>query len=47
MRVLQLNDLYDPRIGSSVRQMYQHARRLHELGHEAEILCCIAHGGTA
>jgi hypothetical protein len=22
MRVLQLNDLYDPRIGSSVRQMY-------------------------
>jgi glycosyltransferase involved in cell wall biosynthesis len=38
MRVLQLNDLYDPRIGSSVRQMYQHARRLRELGHEAEIL---------
>ena len=38
MRVLQLNDLFDPRIGSSVRQMYQHARCLKEQGHTAEIL---------
>lgn len=37
MRVLFLNDLSDPRIGSSVRQMYQHAERLRELGHEARI----------
>jgi glycosyltransferase involved in cell wall biosynthesis len=36
--VLFLNDLFDPRIGSSVRQMYQHAARLRELGHEALIL---------
>jgi glycosyltransferase involved in cell wall biosynthesis len=33
MRVLFLNDLWDPRIGSSIRQMYQQAARLRELGH--------------
>jgi glycosyltransferase involved in cell wall biosynthesis len=33
MRVLFLNDLSDPRIGSSVRQMYQQARALRGLGH--------------
>jgi glycosyltransferase involved in cell wall biosynthesis len=38
VKVLLLNDLYDPRIGSSVRQMYQVAERLRELGHEAAIL---------
>lgn len=38
MRVLFLNDLHDPRIGSSVRQMYQHAERLRALGHEPLIL---------
>ena len=38
MRVLFLNDLDDPRIGSSVRQMYQHAARLRELGHEAAVV---------
>ncbi|HKX45104.1 MAG TPA: glycosyltransferase family 4 protein, partial [Planctomycetota bacterium] len=37
MRVLFLNDLYDPRIGSSVRQMYQEAERLRALGHEAAL----------
>jgi glycosyltransferase involved in cell wall biosynthesis len=37
MRVLFLNDLHDPRIGSSIRQMYQHAARLRELGHEAAV----------
>lgn len=35
MRILFLNDLSDPRIGSSIRQMYQEAERLRELGHEA------------
>jgi glycosyltransferase involved in cell wall biosynthesis len=38
MRVLFLNDLFDPRIGSSVRQMYQHAARLRELGHETAVI---------
>jgi glycosyltransferase involved in cell wall biosynthesis len=38
MRVLMLNDLWDPRIGSSVRQMYQHAARLRELGHEVAVV---------
>ncbi len=38
MRVLFLNDLFDPRIGSSIRQMYQHAARLRELGHEAAVV---------
>ncbi len=33
-----MNDLYDPRIGSSIRQMYQQAARLRELGHEAAVL---------
>ncbi|QDU67385.1 glycosyltransferase family 4 protein [Engelhardtia mirabilis] len=38
MRILHLNDLYDPRIGSSIRQMYQESERLRELGHEAAVL---------
>ena len=38
MRVLFLNDLADPRIGSSVRQMYQHAAALRAQGHET----CVA-----
>lgn len=38
MRVLFLNDLWDQRIGSSVRQMYQHAAALRELGHQALVL---------
>ncbi len=38
MRVLFLNDLHDPRIGSSIRQMYQEAERLRELGHETCVL---------
>jgi glycosyltransferase involved in cell wall biosynthesis len=37
MRVLFLNDLYDPRIGSSVRQMYEHAEVLRAAGHEVAI----------
>jgi glycosyltransferase involved in cell wall biosynthesis len=37
VRVLFLNDLHDPRIGSSIRQTYQQAERLRELGHEAAL----------
>ena len=37
MRILFLNDLHDPRIGSSIRQMYQQSERLRELGHEAAV----------
>lgn len=38
MRVLFLNELSDPRIGSSIRQMYQHAESLRARGHEARVL---------
>lgn len=38
MRILFLNDLWDPRIGSSVRLTYQLAARLRELGHETALL---------
>jgi glycosyltransferase involved in cell wall biosynthesis len=38
MRILYLIDLWDPRIGSSVRQMYQLAARLRELGHETSVV---------
>ncbi|MEZ6013845.1 MAG: glycosyltransferase family 4 protein [Planctomycetota bacterium] len=34
MRVLFLCEVGDPGVGSSTRQMYQHAARLRELGHE-------------
>jgi len=34
MRILFLNDLHDPRIGSSVRLVYQLAERLRRRGHE-------------
>jgi glycosyltransferase involved in cell wall biosynthesis len=37
VRVLHLNDLYDPRIGSSIRQMYQLAARLRPLGVESRV----------
>ncbi len=38
MRILFLIDLWDPRIGSSIRQMYQHAEGLRALGHETAIV---------
>ena len=41
MRVLFLNDLSDPRIGSSVRQMYQQAACLRGLGHEAAVVTAV------
>ena len=37
MRILFYNDLWDPRIGSSIRQMYQQAERLRALGHETAV----------
>lgn len=41
VRILFLNDLHDPRIGSSIRQMYQEAARLAELGHEAALATAV------
>lgn len=38
MRVLFLNDLWDPSNGSSIRQMYQQAARLRELGHATAVV---------
>ena len=38
MRILFLIDLWDPRIGSSIRQMYQHAEGLRVLGHETAVV---------
>lgn len=37
MRILFLNDLSDPRIGSSIRLMYQHAAWLRAQGHETAL----------
>jgi len=38
--VLFLTELGDPGVGSSVRQMYQEAARLRELGHETAVVSC-------
>jgi hypothetical protein len=37
VRIHFLNDLWDPRIGSSIRLMYQQAERQLELGHETAV----------
>lgn len=47
MRILLLNDLHDPRIGSSVRQMYQLAERLRVLGHETLVVSTTPEAGKA
>ena len=47
MRVLFLIDLWDPRIGSSIRQMYQHAESLRALGHETAIVSTTTDKGEA
>ncbi|HUR28117.1 MAG TPA: glycosyltransferase family 4 protein [Planctomycetota bacterium] len=47
MRILFLNDLSDPRIGSSVRQMYQEAARLRELGHETAVFTAVPDAADA
>ena len=41
MRILFLNDLSDPRIGSSIRQMYQQGAHLRELGHETALVTAV------
>ncbi len=38
MRILFLNDLCDPRIGSSIRQMYQQGELLRAQGHETALV---------
>lgn len=40
MRILFLNDLSDPRIGSSIRQMYQEAATLRAWGHDTALATC-------
>lgn len=47
MRILFLNDLHDPRIGSSIRQMYQEAGRLRALGHETALVTAVQERGQA
>jgi len=42
MRILFLNDLHDPRIGSSIRQMYQLGAHLRGLGHETALVTTVA-----
>lgn len=41
MRVLFLNDLSDPRIGSSIRQMYQLGSELRAAGHVTELVTAV------
>lgn len=41
MKVLFLTEIPDPGVGSSVRQMYQQARRLRELGHEPVVVSTV------
>lgn len=47
MRILFLNDLSDPRIGSSVRQMYQHASCLRRLGHDTALITAVQSASDA
>jgi glycosyltransferase involved in cell wall biosynthesis len=47
MKVLFLTEVGDPRVGSSTRQMYQQARRLGELGHEAVVVCAVRDASDA
>ena len=47
MKVLFLTEIPDPRVGSSVRQMYQEARRLRELGHEAVVVSTVRDAADA
>ena len=47
MRILFLNDLSDPRIGSSIRQMYQLGERLRALGHETALATAVQDPGDA
>jgi glycosyltransferase involved in cell wall biosynthesis len=40
MRILFLCELFDPGVGSSVRQMYQVGRVLRAMGHETAVVAC-------
>jgi glycosyltransferase involved in cell wall biosynthesis len=40
VRILFLNDLHDPRIGSSTRQMYQQGELLRARGHQTALVTC-------
>jgi glycosyltransferase involved in cell wall biosynthesis len=40
MRVLFYTEVWDPKVGSSTRQMYQEATRLRELGHTVAVVGC-------
>ncbi|TDJ76401.1 MAG: glycosyltransferase family 1 protein [Planctomycetota bacterium] len=40
MRVLFYTEVWDPKVGSSTRQMYQEATRLRELGHAVAVVGC-------
>ena len=41
MRILFLTEIPDPGVGSSVRQMYQHARWLRAQGHEVRVVSTV------
>jgi glycosyltransferase involved in cell wall biosynthesis len=41
VRILFLNDLSDPRIGSSIRQMYEHGAVLRRQGHETALATAV------
>lgn len=47
MRILHFNDLHDPRIGSSIRQMYQLAELQRAAGHDAAVLTATPEAGAA
>lgn len=47
MRILFLNDLSDPRIGSSIRLMYQLGRRFAALGHETQLVTAVQDAALA
>lgn len=47
LRILHLNDLHDPRIGSSIRQMYQLAELQRAAGHDAAVLTATPNAADA
>lgn len=47
MRILFLNDLYDPRIGSSIRQMYELAALLRSEGHATALVTVVQDAAQA
>ena len=47
MRILFFTEIPDPGVGSSVRQMYQQARRLRELGHQTAVVSTVRNSAEA